>query len=216
MPFGRLVSKVAALALLAGVAALCYALVVAPVERHVATLVERIEREQALLARLGDGLPATATTEPDEASRREAERLFLAGQSDAVMAARLEAILRTAARDAPEIRTTSTRTLAPREVESLRLVGLEARFSASLASLQQLLLALDSVRPVVLVQTLQVSPATGPGADSGEPRLDVRIEVYGAARRASAPSAALDPTAGAPPRAEAEPRPLGGSDANRR
>lgn len=215
MQIGRLTQKCAAVGLLTAAIAVVYGFVAAPLERRLVTAVERIGAERDLLARLQRSLAAATPADPrsDETPDRSP---FLAGESEAVMAARLEAILGALTKAAVGVRTTSTRTVTSRDHMGLRLIGLEARMTAPLAGLQRLLLELDRMTPTVLVDGLQVGPAASAGTAEagGDGLLEVRIEIFGAARRFETP--ALVREAAALAGGQAEPKPLGGDDARRR
>ena len=185
------VRKAAALGLLASLLAGVWLLVVGPIEARVTTALERIAAERRLLATyeaatrdggsgagLGSGLPDRAF--PDQG------KLFLDGESDAVMVAKLQAVLRDAGAGgggSAGLRLASTRALAPRDLDRLRLIGLEARLTGTMLAIQSLLMKLDAARPVVLIETLQLTPVSERGPeDAGRAEtFDVRLEIYGAA-----------------------------------
>ena len=176
-------SRLAALALTGAVVAGAYLFVLAPAyERFRLAQVGLLEQRQ-LLGRLKQAEAATTGT-PRVGVGDNGRRLFLVGESDAVMAASLQATLQSAGQ-AAGWRLTSTRVLSARQEGALRLVGIEGRLSTSLAGLQHMLLALEAARPVVVITALQVTPVatiTAPPAASGTgEELTVRLEIYGAA-----------------------------------
>lgn len=223
--------KAAALAILAALAALAYVAVVQPVESRIATALERIDAANALLARL-ELAPASVVRPAAERAAEDAamRSLFVEGESEAVMTARLQTLLRTAASSASDgVRLTSLRPVAAREHDGLRLIGLEARFIASLTGLQKLLVTLEGSRPLILVNSLQISPTSqrlpaadrAEGASRDDARLveartgdtfEVRIEIASAAAaKSESPASARSPSPGPAASAPAnalEPRPL--------
>jgi hypothetical protein len=196
-PMSPTVSRIAALGLLAGVLAAAYALVIEPISRRIGTALDRIATERTLLARLDQAaVNAAAKTSARAAADQLAgatgnpplSALVLDGESEAVMAARLQSVVQSAAGRAEGVRISSTRSLPPRERDGLRLIGLEVRCTASLEAAQKLLIGLEGSRPLVLIEVLQLTPASPRSGSDETPRIDVfdvRIELYGAAGRGS-------------------------------
>jgi hypothetical protein len=179
----RPVSRAAALALL-GLVLLAFArLVVAPFTSSLAELRQQIETERRLLGRYealsmaerqGKGAAPTAAPPP--------ARALLAGESEAIQVASLQAMLGELA-GAHGVEVRSARTLPARDSEGLRLLGVELRLAAGMAALQRLLHAIETGTPTLLLATLHVMPHPDPARGEPGDVLEARIEVLGAAAR---------------------------------
>jgi hypothetical protein len=77
------------------------------------------------------------------------------------------------------VRLRSSRALPPAEHGGLRFIGIQAELDTGVKQLQAMIVAFESMRPVLFIQTLQVAPHDMRGAGSGE--LKVRIGIAGAA-----------------------------------
>ena len=193
-----LLRKLAAVAVLLGAVGLAYVLAVAAIQARLGGAGEAIAEQRMLLGRLQSEIARRAGVKRDASPAvlaATANESYLQGESDAVKAARLQAMLKEIA-EAAGLRLASTRALPLREAGRLRLIGMEARLDASMSGLQQLLLALEASRPMVLVQALTIAPsayranvAVGEGVVEDEP-LSIAIEVHGAAPLGPAPDAA--------------------------
>lgn len=223
----RIVRKAVALSLLLAVVAVGYFLVVAPIEARISSAVDRIAIGKSLLARFDTAaLKSRAEAAAPSLAGVEGDLLFLEGESDAVMSARLQAVLRAATAQTDGLRISTTRSLPPRETGDLRLVVLEVRFATTLAGVQRTLLALDRARPLVLVDTVQIvsaaQRASGDEASLAD-SFDVRMEIAGAAaprRHSGGTGGVMTEGAGSTRPAQAatpsDPRPMGRADADGR
>lgn len=173
----KLLSRLAAVALTLAVTAALYFIVVAPAYSRFELARDELAGQRALLGRLAQGITASADPAPIPP---DLGRLQLAGESDAVMAATLQSLLRRTS-EAAGWRLASTRVLPPREEGGLRLIGIEGRAMASLAALQRTLIELERARPLVVSTALQVSLAPAADDPAGIGALSVRVEIFGAA-----------------------------------
>ncbi len=179
----RVLSKFAALALLAGVVFFGYAAVISPLVVRVTDTRDRIVEQRMLLGRL-----ASATAQEGGAMALETQAksalndgAFLPGASDAIRIAELQSLLSRVA-EAEGVQLKSTRALQPREHESIRLLGVEAQLSASIEQLQRILFKLETGRPQLFVESLQVTPQAAFSL-SGAPEsgsLEIHLAVAGA------------------------------------
>lgn len=208
-----IVRKLVALGLLGAVLGAIFVLAIEPMYARISSAVDRLESERKLIARYeaaiaGQREQGSASLAMGETS---GSNLLLDGESEAVMAAKLQAVLREAGsgtKGTGGLRIASTRALPTRDGERLRLIGLEARLTINLPDLQRLLVRLDAARPVVLTETLQVTPLAERGADEivKAEFYDVRLEIFGAAAKTSTVAAPVRPAA----ETSAEPRPAAG------
>lgn len=146
------------LALVAGVLALV--IVLTPVlERHrhydtaIAEAAHRLERLQAAVARTPD-------LEAEVSARRAAlssADLFLREGSDSLAAAQMQEALRGMV-DAAGGDTGSTQVLEPRDVDSFTRIGVRIRLEGDIETLREFLHAVETSRPMLLVEDLQVQP----------------------------------------------------------
>ena len=182
----QVLSKALALGLLAGAAFLVFTLVVEPLVGRFTSAQERIAEQRALLGRLNTAAsqePATTTTGKPAPSGADGA-VFLPGASDAIRVAELQSALSRIA-EAEGVQLKSTRSLPPRERETVRMLGVEARLSASIEQVQKILYKLETQRPHLFIEALQITPLAAfvPSSASTNTALDVRIDVLGAAER---------------------------------
>jgi hypothetical protein len=169
-----------ALALLGAALFAVTAFCVLPVVNSITGLAAEVEEKREVLGRLQDTRQAEADAQglKAEADALDVDRLVLAGASDALKAASLQTVLADIA-TAQGLRFQSTRSLPPRERNTVRLIGVEASFEASLAELQGLLNAVDIHKPVLIVSGLHVAAAPGAvvNPETAGDRLTVRLEI---------------------------------------
>lgn len=179
------ISKFAALALAGVIAFALYLLVLAPAYARFQNARDALDGQRQLLTRLkqqtaGQG---SDTIAGNASTRDTSRRLYLSGESDAVMAAALQSAL-SAKGEVGGWRVVSTRVLPPKQEGALRLIGIEGRLETTIDGLQRLLLALEAQRPLLAVTALQATPTaalSAPGATEREGELAVRLELYAAA-----------------------------------
>ena len=151
--------QLAAVALLLVALALAAKMTVAPLTARVAQLRDEIETERVLLGRYA----AIAAREGERPQLERASRAaldsgaYLTGESEALTAAGLQTALAQLAA-ANNVRFTSTRALPPREHDATRLIGVSVQFKAEIEQLRALLLRIESHRPFLFVEGLQIRP----------------------------------------------------------
>lgn len=182
---GATISKFAALALAGAFALALYVLVLEPAYARYQNARDALDSQRQLLARLtqqtaGQGSDLGGSS---IAARDISRRLYLSGESDAVMAAALQSAL-GAKGEAGGWRVVSTRVLPTKQEGALRLIGIEGRLETTIDGLQRLLLVLEAERPLLVVTALQATPAaalSAPGTNERDGELAVRLELYAAA-----------------------------------
>jgi hypothetical protein len=175
----RRLAAVGLLALLLGFAALT---TVVPLAAHVAELREQIEMERTLSGRL----MAVAAHKPKMAEYEQVGRAalesgaYLKGDSEALMAAGLQTSLAQLAA-ATRVRFNSTRALPPRERDTMRLIGVSLQFRADIEQLRAFLFRIESHRPFLFVEGLQVRPVSPFSQSDAKLNglLDVRLDAFG-------------------------------------
>ncbi len=177
-----LLSKSVALGLLALILAGLAIGIVQPLAQRLTTAQELIAQQRILLSRLtAPAQPAAADIATAPANPDTAAIVFLKGDSDAGRIAGLQSRVDEIAQQAGA-RLSSTQVMTPRETGGLRLLGIETQFSANLDQLQRILFELETQKPYLLIESLNVTRAAD--AETIErPALDIRIGVAGAAER---------------------------------
>jgi hypothetical protein len=175
-----LLSKLAALAILAALIAGGVNWIVNPLSARLLDSKDHLSEQRTLLGRLQQ----SAAIDKDIAAvagkgAGGESRAFLAGETDAIRIAGLQSTLNEAAETAG-VRIASARALDPSEKSGLRLLGVMAQFSANLDQVQKILFFLEKQRPNLLVDQLHV--ASSPQAKGqGLPALDIAFVLSGAA-----------------------------------
>lgn len=172
----RPLSKLAALLLLALALAAAALFIAAPLAQTLLGLDAAVKDKRATLGRLADTRRAEAEAQSLalSLSRSQAESLYLPGDSDAMRFANLQTAL-TAIAEAQGVRLRSTRAIKPAEAGGPALVAAAASFEASMAQLQEMLLAIDRHEPMLIAADIRIVPAAS-AADAGE-TLEVELEV---------------------------------------
>jgi general secretion pathway protein M len=178
----RPVRQFAALALLMIALAAVISLTAMPLSSRIASLSEQIATERTVLGRFAAvAAQREQAKELERAGRAAIESsAYLKGESEAVKTARLQTMLGELAA-AKSLRLHTMRTLPVREGEELRLVGVRVQFNAEIGQLRALLHAIETNRPFLFVEGLQVRP-TSPFSRLHPEQggvLDVRLDVFG-------------------------------------
>lgn len=179
----RSVRQLAAVALLALVVAGVALTTVMPLTARVNELSEEIEAERAVLGRFAAVAARSSETAEHERIGRAAleSGAYLKGESEALVAAGLQTTLAQLA-TASRVRFASTRALPPRERDATRLIGVSVQFKAEIEQLRALLFRIESHRPFLFVEGLQVRPVSPFSQSTPELNgvLDIRLDVFGA------------------------------------
>jgi type II secretory pathway component PulM len=173
-----LLSKTTAIGLAMLVAMLIYAALVAPVTGRLASLTEQIDDQRRLLGRFSDQLEAARGDTASEAETlKSLNFVILSGHGEQIKAASLQARV-TKAADEIGIRIASLAVIPARSEDGVRVVGVDVQFQTDLRRLQELLTGLETKRPIVLVDALQISQAPDASERPGR-ELDVRLTALG-------------------------------------
>jgi len=183
MTLNRIFRRSLAVALLLAVPALFYAAVVAPLAAYrdglnseIAGLEDNLARYRTFAAerdRLAAELGEAEAAQPDAG-------LYLEAPSDALAAAGLQDLLNTIVEDNGGV-LNSVRVLAGSQEGSYRRVAVEVLFESHTKSLRDILYAVETGKPFLFVQKLEVAHAMRFGAGSNADTatdLDVLLEVY--------------------------------------
>jgi len=177
------VRRLLAVALLVAALGLLALMTVVPVSARIAGLREQIDTERILLGRFAAvAARQSQTAEYDRIGRAAVESgAYLRGESDALSAAALQTLLSELAA-ANGVRPSSTRALAARERHEVRLIGVRVQFNARVGQVQALLHRIESHRPLLFVEAMQIAPISPFSQRDAEQVgvLDVRLEIFGA------------------------------------
>lgn len=176
-----LMRRLAAVALLLAVPTLPYLALVRPVlDAHAARAAEiaTLETKAMRLGAMAAVKAELARQRDALAARRDQGDLLLSGASEALAAAALQNSLKAAvARAGGELR--STQALAVTEEKGFRRIAVRALLATDAEGLRTLLHAVESARPPLFVDGLEVRGRARTGESEEEPRLDIRIDVFG-------------------------------------
>jgi general secretion pathway protein M len=171
--------------MLLAVAALVWLGAVEPWRAANRDLGRRIEAAERELA----GLRAAAATLPELERRAAAppdgaEEDYLTGESETIALADLQDRVRATAQ-AHGGHTRSTSVLAPvEEAAGFRKVGVQVELQIGTAGLRELLYQLESGRPLLLVENLELRARPAADATVEEPSLDASFDLVGYMRAA--------------------------------
>lgn len=175
-----MLSRLAAVALLLAVIGVAAMLLILPLANYFTGLRAEIAAQRETLGRFeafaANKAAAEALAKQAEAAMRSG--LFLIGETDALRAANLQALINDVAQS-HGVRLSSTRAMPVQEIEGLRLIGVQAEMDADIKQLPALILAFESRRPYVFIQSLQVTPSAS--RRSGSDELKLRFGIVGAA-----------------------------------
>ena len=129
---------------------------------------------------------------------------FLPGDSELAVQANLQTTL-TGLAQASGVRIRSARKLPERERAPFKLVGMGLNLTTDIANVQKILYAIETARPYLFVESLDISPLGGANPPPGQRMLEVRLDVFAAPQRRELPEARSD--LAAPQRREPEGRP---------
>jgi general secretion pathway protein M len=173
-----------AVAVLLGVLALPYLVIVAPVVDLYRSAQQELAEARAQLGRAAvfasrvERLRATlATLEQGNANRGE----FLKGQNESLAAAQLQNQLKQFV-DAAQAELKSTQTLPARKEGTLSRVTVRAQLTSSMAGVQAVIYAIESFSPRLFIDNLDIRArpqARGGQLTRDDMLLDVRFDVYG-------------------------------------
>jgi type II secretion system (T2SS) protein M len=179
----RPLRQMAAVALLLLVIAGVAVTTAMPLTGRVAELRDELAAERVVLGRLAVVAARSSETVEHERIGRSAleSGAYLKGESEALMAAGLQTTLAQLGA-ANRVRFASTRALPPRERDAIRLIGVSVQFKADIDQLRAVLFRIESHRPFLFIEGLQVRPASPFSQSSPELNglLDVRLDVFGA------------------------------------
>ncbi len=178
---GRILSKVAALGLLAAAMAAVWLVAVVPVMSRISGLEADIAEQRTFLGRLQLEAAMIADEPTMEAAGGVDGRqrgAFLDGNSEAERLALLQAHLDRIAL-AAGLSVSSSQSIAGPEVEGVEFLGVQVQLSGEIDSVQRVLHEIETGTPALVVDGIDIvhQPVAPGEADAA---LDVRVKVLGA------------------------------------
>jgi general secretion pathway protein M len=177
------VRQIAAVALLVLSLSLLALVTVVPLTAHIASLQDQIDAHRGLLGRFAQiAAREGEATEHDRTAKAALDSgAYLKGESDALVAAGLQAILAEIA-STHRVRLHSTRALPARDRDQARFIGVRLQFNAQIDQVRSLLHHIEASKPFLLIEALQIQPIS-PYAQRDLKQagaLEVRVDVFGA------------------------------------
>lgn len=174
----KLLSRSAALALLALACLATWHTAIAPLLADRLGARDRITSERVMLGRLHAA--EAELTQRIKAHKAPDANVTLAGASEAVALQALQASV-TALAAQHGVRPQTTRMLPAVERGGLQLAGVQIELAAPLPSIQAVMHAVESARPMLLIEhlTLEPIPALARSAGAEEGALRASLHVYG-------------------------------------
>lgn len=177
-------SRALALLLLVAAVTALYGIVVGPLLDSYVRSRSDIEEYQALLARLhvvGAAVPDLESEVSRLRSDRSSGTGYLPSGSDSLIAARLqERVKQVVTRHGATLKTTQTLPVVAKE--ALRQVAIRVEMTANIEALKRILFTLESGRPYLLADNLDIRTGRSPRPDDSaeaEIPLTVRFDVLG-------------------------------------
>lgn len=157
-------SRMAALAVMAVMAVALYGLVVAPIYgayTNYFSSISDLEHRLEQYTRIAQSRPQLEAQLGRLTERPPSDEDFLTGDSDAITAADLQRVV-TEIIQLSRGRLISAQVLDPESGDGLTKIGLSIQLDGDIQSLQRVLFAIESGKPVLFIDTLDVraSPAT--------------------------------------------------------
>jgi general secretion pathway protein M len=204
----KTVSRIAALGLLAGVLAVLVLGVAMPIVQRFQDLAQAIEDQRLQRDQYGAVAAQGANLRTLEQQRQAELALgeFLPGDSELAVQASLQTTL-TGLAQASGVRIRSARKLPERERAPFKLAGMGLNLTTDVASVQKILHAIETARPYLFVEALDISPLGGANPPPGQRMLEVRLDVFAAPQRKEQPEARPDILAAPQRREQPEGRP---------
>ncbi len=176
------IRQIVAVGLLAALVFALVGFVITPLWQHLEEVQDRIYTERQVLGRLS----TTIAREAELGRGRDPAAdsgAFLKGESEAIQLAELQALLKEIVA-AQGLRLLSLRTLPPVDRDRLHLVGVRADLNGSAAAVQKLLHTIETTRPLLLVDFVEIQLVSAARAEAAKTDLlVVGFNVYGAVTR---------------------------------
>jgi general secretion pathway protein M len=165
-----------AVALLIAALGLTALLTVFPFMSQLATAREQLVQERTSYGRLLEASQGSAKGRLPELPKING--LSIEGESEAIRLASLQSqVMDIISGQAVKPRT--TRNLQTRERNTLKLVGVQLQLTATIEQLQRILLEIEAHKPILLVDSLHLSPSSSTTPDDDRGMLEIRLDVVG-------------------------------------
>jgi general secretion pathway protein M len=138
-------------------------------------------REQLVQERTTKGRLLHSSLEPAKGRLPELTKingLSIEGESEAIRLASLQSQVMDII-SAQAVKPRTTRNLQTRERNTLKLVGVQLQLTATIEQLQRILLEIEAHKPILLVDSLHLSPSASATADDDRGLVEIRMDVVG-------------------------------------
>lgn len=156
--------------------------------QHYDTALEDLGQRLERFERLSESRPALEQ-KLEGVKAQGSRRFFLKATASSLAAAEVQEQVRRII-ETGGARVTSVQVAQPRDEGGFRQFGVSAQFSANIAALRRVLVAVDSSEPYLLVDTLTVRSQVPPNfkpPPGFEPEMYVQLDVAGFAVKGAAP-----------------------------
>jgi general secretion pathway protein M len=173
--------KILAVGILLGAIILFYMVLVAPLIGLYDSGAEALQDRADLAQRLQNAtreLPRLRQAAEDLKAGAADEQLLLEGDSDTVAAATLQTTVKTLIEDGGA-RLDSAEILPPEKRDPYQKVGLRVSFTGDLTLLTAVLRGIETARPVIFVDNVDIRGEGGAGQDDGGQALTIAFDLYG-------------------------------------
>jgi Type II secretion system (T2SS), protein M subtype b len=175
--------RVLAVSLLATALGLTALLTVVPFLSQLAVAREQLDEARTVHGRLLAANQTASIAEQLEQQSNSATAvnaltgaLFIDGESEAIRLANLQSqVVEILA--ANGVRPRTARMMQTRERHTLKLIGVQLQLSTTMDQLQKILLQIEAHRPILLVESLHLTPSTSVQTDDDRGQVEVRLDV---------------------------------------
>lgn len=184
------VSRIVAVGLLLLLVMAVYSLLIAPLWHTYADNAESIAEQHRLLDRYRQvAAGAERLSDKLDALRNKpiAEEGYLQGDNETLVAAQLQSRIRTVVQDSGG-KLTTTQVLAGVDDSGFRRIGVRVTMTADIPDLQQVLHSLESDRPYLFLDNLDISGEQARGRDTRSGDLTISFDAYGFMRAEAKPN----------------------------
>jgi Type II secretion system (T2SS), protein M subtype b len=170
--------RLLAISLLLAALSLTALLTVVPFMSQLASARERLEQERTIHGRLLDATQTQTIAEQLEQGSRAPKTtgLLIEGESESIRLATLQSQVFDIIA-AHGVRSRTARMLQTRERNTLKLLGVQLQMTATMEQLQKILLQIEAHRPILLVETMHLTPTNSANTDDDRGLLDVKLDV---------------------------------------
>jgi general secretion pathway protein M len=173
--------KILAVGMLLGVLLLIDLVVISPIVGLYDSTAETVQERAALAQRLQNSIRELPRLRKAADALKESsgdQQLLLEGSSDTVAAAMLQSTVKSLIEDGGA-RLNSAEILPPEKQDPYQKVALRVSFTGDLTLLTAVLRGIETARPVIFVDNVDIRGAGGANQDDGDQSLTIAFDLYG-------------------------------------